>query len=187
MQALEQQLTEAQQQALAAAAEAAARFEGQAAQAVEETEATAAKLAAAHNRACTAEQRATQVSTGGAQTKQQPALAAFLISCATGWLWYKLLAKAYKLLLQAEQEVGQLRSSLAAEQNKCTHLSAQIEQLQTKHSHICEQLNTASVALEESTQQQEELQEQLLAAQSKLKKAADPPWSKPAASVATQV
>ena len=76
IQALEQQLTEAQQRALVAAAEAAARLEGQAAQAVEERDAAAAELAAAQNRACIAEQQAAQVGTGGALQQQQPAQAA---------------------------------------------------------------------------------------------------------------
>ena len=187
IQALEQQLTEAQQQALAAAAEAAAQFEGQAAQAIVESEAAAAELAAAHNRTCTAEQRAAQVSTGGAPKQQQPAQAAPLIAARLAGSGTSCWLKACELLLQAEQEVGRLTSSLAADEKKYTDSSAQLEQLLTEHSHVREQLNTASVALEESKQQQKELQEQLHAAQMKLKEATVSPWSRPEASEPTQV
>lgn len=187
IQALEQQLTEAQQQALVAAAEAAARLESQAAQAVEDTEAAAAELAAAQDRACIAEQLAAQVGTGGALQQQQPAWTALLECCATGWLWYQLLAQGLELLLQAQQEVGRLRSSLAAEQNKHTDFSAQLEQLQTEHAHVHKQLKAASDALEESKQQQKELQEQLDATQRQLREAAVSPWSRPAASEPPQV
>ena len=93
IQALEQQLTEAQEQALVAAADAAAQLEGQAAQAGKETEAAAAELAAAHNRAGVAEQRAAQVGTGSALQQQQPAQAPLCKRCDTGWLWCKLLAQ----------------------------------------------------------------------------------------------
>ena len=64
---------------------------------------------------------------------------------------------------------------------------AQLEQLQTEHSHVREQLNAASVAFEESKQQQKELQEQLDTAQMTFKEAAASPGSRPATSERTQV